>query len=114
MRGVTLRITPRLVYWIWEPPVVLAVPAVTLMIGEARVTSILAGSLSSVTVRGAEITLASAYLFRKETTARRPSALRKKVSGLKPPAVVAPRPPPPMTELRTVLTPLLAPPPLTV
>src|SRR5579864_3561286 len=104
MRGVTLRITPRLVYWIWEPPVVLAVPAVTLMMGEARVTSILAGSLSSVTVRGAEITLASAYLFRNDTTARKPSAFRKKVDGLKPPAVVAPRPPAPITEFRTVLT----------
>src|SRR5690348_15156967 len=108
MRGVTFRMTPRLVYWIWEPPVVLAVPAVTLMMGEARVTSIRADSLSKVTVRGEEMTLASAYLLRKESTALRPSAFRKKVSGLKPPAVVAPRPPAPMTEFKTVLTALPA------
>src|SRR2546430_8646026 len=57
------------------------------MMGEARVTSILAGSLSSVTVRGAEITLASAFLFRKENTAATPSASRKAVAGLKPLAV---------------------------
>src|SRR5512140_393475 len=53
------------------------------MIGEARVTSIFACSLSNVTVRGVEITLASAYLFRNESTALTPSALRNAIAGLK-------------------------------
>src|SRR5437868_13161360 len=57
------------------------------MMGEARVTSMRAGSLSSVTVRGAEITLASEFLFKKENTALTPSASRNAVAGLKPRAV---------------------------
>src|SRR4051794_14799389 len=57
------------------------------MIGEARVTSIRADSLSSVTVRGAEITLASALELRNDRTAFTPSASRKAVAGLNPLAV---------------------------
>src|SRR5204862_7614164 len=57
------------------------------MMGEARVTAIREGSLSSVTVRGAEITLAVAFSFRNENTALTPSASRKAVAGLKPCAV---------------------------
>src|SRR6266487_2974259 len=66
-----------------EPPVVLAVPGVTLMMGEARVTEICATSLSNVTVRGEEMTFDSEYVFRKCNTALTPSALRKAVEGLK-------------------------------
>src|SRR5437870_5720943 len=104
MRGVTWRITPRFVYWICEPPVVLAVPAVTLIIGFARVTSILAVSLSRVTVRGAEIVLASASLLIKESTAFRPSALRNPIAGDNPLAVLKPSPPepPPIIEFKMV------------
>ena len=90
MRGVTCRMTPRFVYWICEPPEVFAVPAETLMIGVARVTSILAVSLSSVTVRGVEIVFASASLLMKESTALTPSALRKPVAGVKPLSVLKP------------------------
>src|SRR5947209_5370104 len=64
-----------------------------LMMGEARVTSILAVSLSSVTVRGDEITLASACLFRNERVALRPSEFRKNVGGQRPLAVSSERPP---------------------
>src|SRR5215470_5659753 len=74
------------------------------MIGEARVTSILAVSLSKVTVLGVEITFASAYLFKNESTAFTPSAFKKKVPGVKPWPVAAPRPPAPMIEFKTVLT----------
>src|SRR3954447_25022051 len=70
-----------------DPPETCTVPGVTLMMGEARVTSILANSLSRVTVRGAEMTLASEYLFRKDTTALTPSASRNAVAGLNPLAV---------------------------
>src|SRR5262245_55067936 len=74
------------------------------MIGEARVTSILAVSLSRVTARGVEITLASAYLFRNESTAFTPSAFKKKVAGVPPTPVAAPIPPAPIREFKTVLT----------
>src|ERR1051326_5143368 len=57
------------------------------MIGEARVTSMRAGSLSRVTVRGAERTFASEFLFKKENTALTPSASRNAVAGLNPLAV---------------------------
>src|SRR5690348_6037936 len=70
-----------------ESPVVFAVPAVTLMIGVARVTERVAGSLSNVTVRGAEITRASEFKLMKENTAFTPSASRNAVAGLKPLAV---------------------------
>src|SRR6185312_6195115 len=70
-----------------EPPVVFAVPAVTLMIGVARVTERTAGSLSRVTVRGAEMTRASAFWLMNENTAFTPSASRNAVAGLKPLAV---------------------------
>ena len=43
-----------------EPPVVLAVPAVVLTMGNSVPTSMVAVSLSRVTVRGVEITLVSA------------------------------------------------------
>src|SRR3954466_4729147 len=72
------------------------------MIGVARVTSILASSLSSVTVRGAEIVFASASLLMKERTAFTPSALRNPTAGDKPLAVLKPTPPLPMIELSTV------------
>src|SRR5216117_1985908 len=72
------------------------------MMGVARVTSIFASSLSSVTVRGAEIVLASASLFRNDRTAFTPSAFRKPVAGDKPLTVLKPRPPPPIIESRTV------------
>src|SRR3954471_23360540 len=70
-----------------EPPVVFAVPAVTLMIGVARVTERVAGSLSNVTVRGAEMTRASEFWLMNEKTAFKPSASRNAVAGLKPFAV---------------------------
>src|SRR6185437_8815426 len=70
-----------------EPPVVFAVPAVTLMMGVARVTERVAGSLSNVTVRGAEMTRASEFWLMNENTAFTPSASRNAVAGLKPLAV---------------------------
>src|SRR5690242_5868574 len=82
MRGVTSIMIPRFVYVICEPPVVLAVPAVTLMIGVARVTEIFAVSLSSVTVRGLERMRASEFSLMKEKTALTPSAFRNMASGL--------------------------------
>src|SRR5262245_17364851 len=72
------------------------------MIGLARVTSILAVSLSSVTVRGAEMVLASASLLMNESTAFTPSALRNPIAGDNPLAVLQPRPPPPITEFNKV------------
>src|SRR5438132_389338 len=74
-----------------------------LMMGEARVTSILAVSLSSVTVRGAEITLASACLFRNERAALTPSEFRKNVGGQTPRAVSRERPPLPSRVFSVVL-----------
>src|SRR2546426_11618832 len=50
-------------------------------------TSMVAASLSRVTVRGAEMTLVSLYVFKKESVAVRPSASRNAVAGLKPLAV---------------------------
>ena len=43
-------------------------------------------------------------MFRKESTALTPSALRKKVAGLRPLALSSDRPPLPITEFRRVLT----------
>src|ERR1700722_15913786 len=77
MRGGTTRTVPMLEYSIEEPPAVFAVPAVTLMMGKARVTEMVAASLSSVTTRGVETTCASEDEFRKDSTALTPSALRK-------------------------------------
>src|SRR5436309_15113093 len=104
MRGVTCSITVWFLYWICEPPEVFAVQVEKLMMGVARVTSIFAVSLSSVTVRGAEIVLASASLLRKESTALTPSALRKPVAGVKPVSVLNPKPPPPIKEVSVVVT----------
>src|ERR1043165_5914846 len=73
-----------------------------LMMGEARVTSILAVSLSSVTVRGAEMTFASACLFKNDRVALTPSELRKNVGGQTPRAVSIERPPLPRTVSSTV------------
>src|ERR1700685_2574162 len=49
------------------------------MIGKARVTEMVAISLSKVTTRGVETTCASEDVFKNESTALTPSALRKPV-----------------------------------
>src|SRR5690242_18891046 len=92
MRGVTSRITPRFVYWIWEPPVVFAVPGVRLMMGEARETDNVAVSLSSVTVRGSDRTFASEFWLINESTACIPSAFRNPMAGDRPLRVLAEKP----------------------
>src|SRR5512138_492467 len=87
MRGVTLRIAPRLVYDTVAPAGELAEPGVIWKIGKARVTDNVAVWLSSVTARGVATTSVSVSLFRKESTALAPSASRNAVAGLKPFAV---------------------------
>src|ERR1035437_2781562 len=88
-----------------EPPVVVAVPAAVLTMGYRVPTSIVAVSLSRVTVRGEEMTFVSAYVLRNDKTAFTPSAFRKKVLGLRPRAVSmeSPPAPPPNTEFRRLL-----------
>src|ERR1035441_5857653 len=103
MRGVTESRTVRFEEVTCEPPVVLAVPAVVLTMGYWVPTSITEVSLSRVTVRGEEMTFVSAYVLRNDKPAFTPSALRKKVLGLRPRAVSAENPPPPSTEVRTVV-----------
>src|SRR6266540_3130170 len=87
MRGVTVRMVPRLVYWMLAPAGELADPGVTWKIGKARVTESVAVWLSSMTARGVEITSVSVSLLKNERTALRPSASRNAVAGLKPLAV---------------------------
>src|SRR5262249_37139198 len=72
------------------------VPAVVAKIGNPRVTEMVAVWLSSVTMRGVEITCASNEEFRNDNTVRTPSAFKKKVEGIRPLAVFSERPPLPM------------------
>src|SRR3954468_20013158 len=81
IRGVTLRIVPRFVYWIDEPAGLFADPGVIWNMGNARVTSSTAVWLSSVTARGVATTWESESLFRNESTALTPSALRNPIGG---------------------------------
>ncbi len=84
IRGVTSRFTVKFVYEIEEPPVVFAVPAVVFTTGKRRPTSMEDFWLSSVTVRGSEITRVSSELFRNDNTTLNPSAFKKAVCGLSP------------------------------
>src|SRR5262245_51387944 len=87
MRGVTVRMVPRLVYVMLAPAGELADPGVTWKIGNARVTESEAVWLSSMTARGVATTSVSVSLLKNESTALKPSASRNAVAGLKPLAV---------------------------
>src|SRR5665213_3574503 len=61
--------------------------------GNARVTEMVACSLSSVTMRGVETTCASEDWFRNERVALTPSAFRNPIDGVIPVSVLYMKPP---------------------